>query len=147
MTRDMQHTYYTEKLFFGVSNLLAAGAGMLGAMLNEGDARWVYVTLSVGILVATSMSLMTRREETMRIIAGRNLFAVMTTVLGTRALAHWSEVLAAVQEDILLLGFVSACVCVIAFTVGFGLIRSLDQQKLGLGRWVKDLIITILTKK
>ncbi len=143
----MQHTYYTEKLFFGVSNLLAAGAGMLGAMLNEGDARWVYVTLSVGILVATSMSLMTRREETMRIIAGRNLFAVMTTVLGTRALAHWSEVLAAVQEDILLLGFVSACVCVIAFTVGFGLIRSLDQQKLGLGRWVKDLIITILTKK
>jgi hypothetical protein len=83
----------------------------------------------------------------MRIIAGRNLFAVMTTVLGTRALAHWSEVLAAVQEDILLLGFVSACVCVIAFTVGFGLIRSLDQQKLGLGRWVKDLIITILTKK
>jgi len=143
----MQHTYYTEKLFFGVSNLLAAGAGMLGAMLNEGDARWVYVTLSVGILVATSMSLMTRREEPMRIIAGRNLFAVMTTVLGTRALAHWSEVLAAVQEDILLLGFVSACVCVIAFTVGFGLIRSLDQQKLGLGRWVKDLIITILTKK
>jgi len=147
MTRDMHHTYYTEKLFFGISNLLAAGAGMLGAMLNEGDARWVYVTLSVGILVATSMSLMTRREETMRIIAGRNLFAVMTTVLGTRALAHWSEVLAAVQEDILLLGFVSACVCVIAFTVGFGLIRSLDQQKLGLGRWVKDLIITILTKK
>jgi hypothetical protein len=147
MTPEMQHTYYTEKLFFGVSNLLAAGAGMLGAMLNEGDARWVYVTLSVGILVATSMSLMTRREETMRIIAGRNLFAVMTTVLGTRALAHWSEVLAAVQEDILLLGFVSACVCVIAFTVGFGLIRSLDQQKLGLGRWVKDLIITILTKK
>ena len=143
----MHHTYYTEKLFFGISNLLAAGAGMLGAMLNEGDARWVYVTLSVGILVATSMSLMTRREETMRIIAGRNLFAVMTTVLGTRALAHWSEVLAAVQEDILLLGFVSACVCVIAFTVGFGLIRSLDQQKLGLGRWVKDLIITILTKK
>jgi hypothetical protein len=147
MTPEMQHTYYTEKLFFGVSNLLAAGAGMLGAMLNEGDARWVYVTLSVGILVATSMSLMTRREETMRIIAGRNLFAVMTTVLGTRALAHWSEVLAAVQEDILLLGFVSACVCVIAFTVGFGLIRSLDQQKLGLGRWVKNLIITILTKK
>ena len=143
----MQHTYYTEKLFFGIGNLLAAGAGLVGAMLNEGDARWVYVTLSVGILVATSMSLMTRREESMRIIAGRNLFAVMTTVLGTRALAHWSKALSAVQDDVLLLGFASACVCVLAFTVGFGLIRNLDQDKFSLGKWIKDIIITILTKK
>jgi hypothetical protein len=143
----MQHTYYTEKLFFGISNLLAAGAGMLGAILNEGDMRWVCVTLSVGIVVSTAMSLMTRREESMRIVAGRNLFAVLTTVLGTRALAHWWESLAVVQDDVLLLGFASACVCVLAFTVGFGLIRNLDQDKFSLGKWLKDLIITILTKK
>jgi hypothetical protein len=147
MTSDMQHTYYTEKLLFGIGNMLAAGAGLLGAMLNEGDARWVYVTLSVGIIVSTSMSLMTRRDESMRVIAGRNLFTVIATVLGTRGLAHWSDLYAAVRDDILLLGFVSGCVCVAAFTIGFGFIRSLDQQKLGLGRWLKDLLITILTKK
>lgn len=147
MTDEMQHTYYTEKLFFGIGNMLAAGAGLLGAMLNEGDARWVYVTLSVGIIVSTSMSLMTRRDESMRVIAGRNLFTVIATVLGTRGLAHWSDLYVAVRDDILLLGFVSACVCVAAFTIGFGFIRSLDQQKLGLGRWLKDLLITILTKK
>jgi hypothetical protein len=52
-----------------------------------------------------------------------------------------------VQDDVLLLGFASACVCVLAFTVGFGLIRNLDQDKFSLGKWLKDLIITILTKK
>ena len=147
MTSDMEHTYYSEKLFFGIGNMLAAGAGLVGAMLNEGDARWVYVTLSVGIIVSTSMSLMTRRDESMRVIAGRNLFTIIATVLGTRGLAHWTDLYLAVRDDILLLGFVSACVCVASFTVGFGFIRSLDQQKLGLGRWLKDLLITILTKK
>ncbi len=147
MTTSMEHTYYTEKLFFGIGNMLAAGAGLVGAMFNEGDARWVYVTLSVGIIVSTSMSLMTRRDESMRVIAGRNLFTIIATVLGTRGLAHWTDLYIAVRDDILLLGFVSACVCIAAFTVGFGFIRSLDQQKLGLGRWLKELIITILTKK
>lgn len=147
MTRDMHHTYYTEKLFFGISNLLAAGAGILGAMLNEGDMRWVCVTLSVGILVSTAMSLMTRREETMRIIAGRNLFAVMATTLGTRALAHWFDAIAPVYDDVLLLGFASACVCVVAFTVGFGLIRSLDQDKFSIGKWLVDILLLILTRK
>jgi hypothetical protein len=143
----MHHTYYTEKIFFGIANLLGAAFGLLGAMMTEGDARWIYVTLSVGILVSTSMSLMTRRDESMRVIAGRNLFTVIVTVLGTRALTHWVITLAPAKDDILLLGFLSACVCVCAFTIGFGLIRSLDQEKFSLGRWLKDLLLLLLTPK
>jgi len=37
MTDEMQHTYYTEKLFFGIGNMLAAGAGLLGITSEQLD--------------------------------------------------------------------------------------------------------------
>ena len=143
----MHHTYYTEKIFFGTTNLVAAAFGLLGAMINEGDARWICVTMSVGIIVSTSMALMTRRDESMRIITGRSLFAVITSIFGTRALAHYILSLAPVNDDILLLGFVSGCVTVLTFTVGYGLIRSLNDQKFTLGAWIIEILRIFLAPK
>lgn len=139
--------YYNEKIFFGTTNLIGAFFATLGAMMTYGDARWIFVTLVVGIITSTSMALMTRKDENMKIVVGRFLFAVVATVLGTRVLSHSIASLAIMNDDIIFLGAIAGAVNVFAFTVGYGLIRSLNDERISLGRWLKDLLLTILTKK
>ncbi len=62
--------YFAEKIFFGTLTLTSSGVAALGAILSEGDARWFYVTFAVGPLVSTCMALMTRRNESMKVVAG-----------------------------------------------------------------------------
>lgn len=140
------HHYY-EKVFFGTANLLGAALAGMGAVLTDGDTRWLYVTLVVGILCSTSLALMTRKPtESIGVVAGRSLFAIIMTAVGTRLLAYWAD-LSVAHTDVIYLGGLSMLVNVLAYTVGYGLIRSLDDGKIGLGTRIVNIIVSILTKK
>lgn len=141
----IQMNYYYEKIFFGTTNLIGGAVALLGAILSEGDTRWFYVTLTVGIIVSTCMALMTRRTESMNVVAGRFLFAVICTVLATRIVPYIIPPLDAIHEDVLLLGCAAGAVNVLSFTVGYGLIRNLDDEKVSLGNRLKDFAISVLT--
>ena len=139
--------YYYERIFFGTTNLIGGAVALLGAILSEGDTRWFCVTLTVGIIVSTCMALMTRRTESMKVVSGRFLFAVICTVLATRIVPYIIPPLYAIYEDVLLLGCAAGAVNVLSFTVGYGLIRSLDDEKISVGKWLKDVLIMLLTRK
>jgi hypothetical protein len=141
------HNYFHEKVFFGTMNMLAAGASLAGGLLSNEEARWIYVTLAVGILVATSLALMTRKDEPMSVVVGRFLFAMIATVLLTRWFAHWANLIELLESDVLMLGAVSGTVCVTAFTIGYGMIRSMDQKKISIGKWLHETLLAILTKR
>jgi len=145
--KSLAMTYYTEKIFFGSVNLVCSYIALLGAIMTDGDARWMLVTLSVGIFLSTTFALMTRYDESMRIVAGRSLFAVFWAVFGTRLLIFVFPGLQNMHDDLLLLGAVSGGVTAVSFTAGYGLIRSMDSEKLSIGKWIKDMIIIMLTKK
>lgn len=143
-----QMNYHHERIFFGTTNLIGCAVAILGAILSEGDTRWFCVTLTVGIIVSTCMALMTRNTESMKVVSGRFLFALTCTVLATRLVPYAIPSMAeAIYNDVLLLGVVSGIVNVLAFTVGYGLIKSLNDEKISLGRWLKDILIMLLTRK
>jgi len=146
---DTTHiNYFTEKMFFGILNLIGSAIAAIGAILSEDDTRWFCITLTVGIIVSTCMALMTRNTESMKVVSGRFLFALTCTVLATRLVPYAIPSMAdAIYSDVLLLGVVSGIVNVLAFTVGYGLIKSLNDEKISLGRWLKDILIMLLTRK
>lgn len=144
--------YYQEKILAGTSVLIAAAVSWLGAILSEGDARWFFVTLTTGIVVSISMALMTRRgesenrkAESIKIVCGRFMFAVIGAVVGTRILVFFVPRLRAIHDDVLLLAGFSALVSITTFTVGYGLIRNLDDEKVSLGDRLKEFAISVLT--
>jgi len=143
----MEHHYFADKIFFGTMALISAGLNIIGAMFAPHESQWLCVTMAVGSLVSACLALMTRRNESIRIIAGRCLFSVIVAVLGTRVLVRYFDALAIAGDDILLLGALAGTVTVVSFTIGFGFIRSLDDDKFSLGQWIKDMLLLILTRK
>lgn len=141
------HNYYLEKIFFGSLTLAAAFISWLGLLFSEGDFRWLFATLVGGIVTSTSMALLTRYKESMKIVVGRFLFALIGAVVGTRVLVFFFPKLKAVHDDAFLLAGFAAVMSVFFFTWGYGMIRSMDDEKLPIGKWFKDLLILFLTKK
>lgn len=143
----MNSHYYYEKLLYGTTSLLASSLSFAGAILSHDEQQWVYVTFAVGILISCCMGLITRRDESMRVVVGRGLFSTISTVLLTRLLVYYFSALQMAKDDPLILGGIAAGVCIFAFTIGYGFIRGLDQEKFSLAKTIRDLLILILTKK
>jgi hypothetical protein len=128
----MLMSYTAEKILFGLATMGGSGVCTLGAVMNEGDARYLYVTLAVSIITAAFCAIIFKRQdEAMRVVSGRCGLSILGGIFGTRYLLHkgW---LTAVDGDVIILGGQAIVVTMAAYFVGFWVLYRLDRNGKGL---------------
>ena len=119
-------TTHLEKLTFGTFTGGASVISAIGAILTEGDARWLCITAFISFLTSGFLSLMFKKvDETIQIVVGRAGIAILGGMFATRPVVHWFN-LESVYTDAIYLAGVSAGVCVLMFFVGIQLIKVLE---------------------
>jgi hypothetical protein len=64
---------FHEKLLFGITTLASTGFSMLGAIMTDGEARWLYVTLAASSMTSGFLALMFKKQdEAIRLVVGRS---------------------------------------------------------------------------
>ena len=132
---------FHEKIFFGVITLASTAFSMVGAIMTDGDARWLYVTLAVSSMTSGFLALMFKKhDETMRLVVGRCGFAILGGVLATRPIVHQLGFEQITQTDIISLGGLSAATCIMTFFVGFALLSCIERGSPALAeKWFKKI--------
>lgn len=132
---------FHEKILFGLTTLSGTGFSMLGAIVTDGEARWLYVTLAASSMTSGFLALMFKKqEEAIRLVVGRCGFAILGGVLATRPMVHWLGFENLTHTDIISLGGLSALTCIITFFVGFAGLLLLEKQAPQLAdKWFKKL--------
>jgi hypothetical protein len=131
-------TYTQEKIAYGVYNLAGAAASTVGAILTDGEARWLYVTITASILTAGFLALVFKKlDESIRIVIGRSGLAILGGVLGSRYIVHRYGI-AAVDGDVVALAGVAAGVCIASFIVGYPLLQLVNSKSGSLAKKLLD---------
>lgn len=133
--------YYHEKILFAISTLCSTAFFWLGAIVSEGDVRWLFVTMGVSTLGSSFLAMTFRHAtESIRVVIGRCGITILAAVFGSKALVqYWN--LKIVNEDITLLGAVTLLVTLIAYFPGHGLVKSLDRESGTLGGTILKAIL------
>lgn len=133
------HSFH-EKLFFGFASLVSAGMSTLGAIMTDGETRWVFVTFTVSILTAAFLALMFKKqEETMRLVVGRCGLSVLGGILGTQPVTHYAKI-ESVHENVISLAAVSSVVCIAFFFVGYAFLKLVEAKAPSIAeKWFKKL--------
>jgi hypothetical protein len=132
---------FHEKLLFGFAALTSTGFSMLGAIMTDGEARWLYVTLAASSMTSGFLALMFKKQdEAIRLVVGRCGFAVLGGVLATRPIVHQLGFVKITETDIISLAFISAMTCIATFFVGFAGLLIVERQSPQLAeKWLKKL--------
>lgn len=121
-------TYTQEKITYGIAAMASAAMSTLGAILSEGDNRWLFVTLTSSILTACFLALVFKRvDETIRIVIGRAGLAIIGGVLGSRYIVHHYGI-KSVDSDVVALAGVAAAVTLGGFIIGYPLLQLINSK-------------------
>jgi hypothetical protein len=122
MNRLSQFQLFHEKLASGFATLAASGLAYVGAILTEGEVRWVCITLASSILMAMFCAVIVRApSETMKVTVCRAGFSIMVGCLGTRELLlRWG--LDAFEHDAIRLAGIASGMTVAGMVLGYPLL-------------------------
>ena len=133
-------TQHHERIFFGITSIFASSVSLMGAIMTDGEARWIYVTMAVSGLVAGFLSLMFKaRGETIRSVVGRSGIAILGGIFATKPIMFWMKI----QPnglDVIELGAAAGLVTILTFFVGRQLLFLLDRKAPGLAQKIIDKI-------
>lgn len=125
-----------DKILFVLAFFFGSAISALGAILTQGETRWIFITLAVSILTCTSMALLTKAEdETIRIVVGRCLLACIGGVTGTGPFVHYLQIESAATNAISLAGC-AAATCVVTFFIGYAVIMLLKEQSANIAQGI-----------
>jgi hypothetical protein len=136
-------SYTAEKIFFGLAVLLSSAFSTLGAILTDGETRWIMVTFTSSILTAAFLSLVFKRvDETIRHVVGRSGLAILGGMLGSRYLVHRYGI-SFVDGDVVGLAGLAAAVTLVGWLIGYWLlvIANANGKKIAdklFKRWMGD---------
>lgn len=124
----MMMTTHLEKMTFGTFTAVPAVISAVGAILTEGDTRWLCITAFISFLTSGFLSLMFKKpDETIQIVVGRAGIAILGGMFATRPVVHMFA-LEDVYKDAIYLAAVSSGVCVGMFSVGVALLKILEAS-------------------
>ncbi|QJE94234.1 hypothetical protein [Luteolibacter luteus] len=129
---------FFEKLFFGAAVLVASALGWTGAILSEGEWRWLCIAFTSSILMGTLVALIVKGPtDTMKVTIGRTGVAILVGTLGTREIViQWG--IQAFQGDAIRLAGWAAAMTLIGMTVGYPLILLLNTRGKSIARrWLE----------
>ena len=139
----MLMTYTGEKAIYGLATIGGSGLSALGAIMSQGEARYLYVTLAVSIVTAAFCAIVFKsRTENMRTVVGRCGLSILGGIFGTRYALH-KEWLTVVDEDVIILGGQAIGVTIASFFVGFWVLHLLNRRGKDLAdkvfaKWIPD---------
>lgn len=134
-------TPFQEKTAFGIFNLISATLLWIGALVTTGEARWLYITFASSVLTAGFLSLIFKRtDETIRIVVGRSGLAILGGVLGSKWLVTHYQ-LENIHQDGIALAGLAAAVCLLAFVIGFALLKIIAKKSDQIAQRLLDRII------
>lgn len=121
-------TYTQEKITYGLAAMASAAMATLGAVMSEGESRWLFVTLTSSILTACFLALVFKRvDETIRIVIGRAGLSILGGVLGSHYIVRQYG-LKIVDNDIVALAGVAAGVTMGGFIIGYPLLQLINAK-------------------
>lgn len=127
-----------EKIVYGAAALTSSAASTVGAIMTEGDARWIYITITASILTACFMALIFKKtEESIRIVIGRSGLAILAGVLASRWMVHKFGI-ALVDGDVVALAGLAAAVTIGAFLIGYPLLQLINAKSGTIAKKVLD---------
>lgn len=137
-------TYAHEKLMFGLPAMISSSLFSLGAIMTSGEVRWIYVTLAVGVMTSSFLSLLFKKDdETIRIIVGRCGLSIMLSIVGSKVVVYFYQI-ARVEEDVILLSGISMGVCIFAYFLGHSFLRALNKNADSQGKGMLDLAFLVI---
>ena len=83
-------TLTQEKVFFGVTTYLGSGLCSMGAIVNSGELRWIYVTLAVGVMTSAFLALLFKKAtDTIQIVVGWCGLSIMMSMVDSKVVVHF----------------------------------------------------------
>lgn len=127
-----------DKILYGAAALLSSAASTMGAVMTEGETRWLYVTMTASILTACFLALIFKKaEESIRIVIGRSGLAILSGVLLSRWMVHKFGI-EMVNGDVVALAGLAAAVTIGGFLVGFKLLHVINSKSDSLAKKLFD---------
>jgi hypothetical protein len=132
---------FHEKLLFGFTSLLTTTFSTMGAILTEGETRWVYVTFAASSMTSGFVTLMFKKaNDTIQATMGRFGFAILGGILGTKPIIHHLGFEQLVETDIISLGGLSAATCIGTYFIGYACLTILEKVAPSIAaKWLKKL--------
>lgn len=131
-------SHFEEKVFFGIFSMMSSGFLWLGAIMTEGDARWLYITFASSIMTAAFLSLVFKKtSESIRLVVGRSGLAIMGGIFGTKFVVSHTEAINVYNDGIALAG-VACGVCIASFLVGFTLLGIISKKSEEISQKILD---------
>lgn len=132
---------FHDKIGFGITTIASAATSAAGAVMTEGETRWVFITFTASFLMSGFLALIFKKsDETIRLVIGRCGFAIMGGILATKPAIHYFGLEAATNADMIALAGVSSAVCGFFFIFGFALLKILENRAPSIAdRWFKKV--------
>jgi hypothetical protein len=145
-------TWFQDKIIYSAAVMLSGFCCWLGAILTQGDIRWLYATMASSVLTSGFLGLVLRKpEEPIQIIIPRAFLGVLGGVLGTKVgvisipqLRHMSE---RFEADVLYLAGVAAFSSIIFHIVGYAFIKAANDSAQSISSRLLEKALTILGLK
>jgi hypothetical protein len=140
MTRPDSLAVFHEKLAAGIATITAAGISYVGAILTDGEVRWVCITMASAFLMSMLVAVLLRAPtESMKLTIARAGFAIMVGVLGTRELLiRWGA--DAFEHDAIRLAGVAAAATIGGHVLGYPLLLLANTKGKSWARIILDKI-------
>ena len=143
----MNPFYCSEKLLYGSATIVTTTLCGIGAIVNDADQRWIYVTLAIGVMCSAFLALVFRKErETMKITVGRCGLSIMGSVFGSPLVVHFYKI-NGTEDNVLLLAGIAMSVCIASFFIGFAFLRMLDKNSNTFGATLMEMVKLWINKK
>lgn len=145
-------TWFEEKLLYSATVLISGFLCWIGAILSEGDIRWLYATMASSVMTSGFLGLILRKEgESIQIVIARAALGVFGGVFGTKigvvsfeSLNHLSVKL---ESDVLFLSGVAGIFAAFFNVVGFAFIKVADASAQSVSKRLLEKLLFILGLK
>ena len=121
---------YSAKVFYGLMSLATYYFSWMGALLTEGETRWLCITMMSCLPTAVMLSLMFKKPtDPLQKAVGRAFLAILFGILATKPIAQYFGVegLHESGNGIMLAGWSSAS-CGAGYLVGFPLLWLIERR-------------------
>jgi hypothetical protein len=130
-----------DKMMLMVSAIIGSSATYLGAIMSEGEARWLLVSFGSAMLASVMLAIGFRKpHETTRIVIGRCFIAIMVGVSITKTALHYWK-LDWLDKDIVALLLASNGATTFGYLIGYEVLLLINQDSGSISKWIYNWLV------
>ena len=134
-----------DKLMLVISAILGSASAYGGAVMSEGQARWMLVAFGSAVLCAAILSIGFRKpDETGKVVVSRCFIATMIGVSIIKVALHQWD-LAWLDKDIVALILATNGATTFGYLIGYEVIVLFSKESGSISKWIFNWIIKKFT--